>query len=650
MTIGNTINTDYLRKFFQLKKNAQDKPLFDFIVSNLVLREYKHNSFICRAGDEADDIYFIESGVIIVRGKDGEISNELEAGSFFGEYAAITGEKRIADIQAKGTVTVYALNKKALIKVARKKPGLFKMFLRNAYNQATENYRKMTRAIGSKRGLGTGFARKKMSLPLLCLNYFLVAAVFFAAYFFAPYPLDAGGPDYSYVDIAWLCSPILFLVGYLIITQRALESLVLSTLYVMVLCSKLNFIGDFTGQLLDTTSEVTDIILLMLLMGSMTRLFTVSGSINAIKNVVQKKIKSSKGTLFTSFFSMVLIALDEYLSILINGACFKPLADQKRISREKSALVLGFTPNALCILSPLSITGIYLTGVITLATGERGLFLESIKYNFGAFIAIIFVILLIFEKLPVIGSLKKAETRVKEGGSLWPEGTEVSLSDDKQSSMGRTINLILPVLVLIVSSIVVGTLEAGTFQVNILYGIIITMIFSFLLYCLQRYMTPEQFVNHFINGIENMIAPVVIFLVGECFARGMGSIGFTEWLNVLVGSLIQGQAWLLPVIIFGVCTFVCVLFDNNFAMFAICIPIAAGLAATTGGNTALYISAVCAAGFIGNEISLGDIFFIGPMLGVNPMCYYRAKLPYMIAITALTFCAYTAAGFIISAL
>jgi hypothetical protein len=42
---------------------------------------------------------------------------------------------------------------------------------------------------------------------------------------------------------------------------------------------------------------------------------------------------------------------------------------------------------------------------------------------------------------------------------------------------------------------------------------------------------------------------------------------------------------------------------------------------------------------------MGDIFFIGPMLGINPTGYYRTKLPYVIFITVVAFIAYGAAGY-----
>jgi Na+/H+ antiporter NhaC len=322
-------------------------------------------------------------------------------------------------------------------------------------------------------------------------------------------------------------------------------------------------------------------------------------------------------------------------------------------------MVMGMSPGALCILSPISITGIYLTGVISAATGERGVFLAAIRYNFGVFKTRALTLLLAIGKLPLAGSLKKAHIRVKEGGNLWPPGTEITVTEDEHPYRGNLANLLLPVLVLIVSSIVAGTLEAkflqarilqvgtfqtGTFQVNVLFGMIITLIFCFFLYCFQQYMTPEQFFRNVIFGFESMVAPIAIFLIGRCFANGMVYLGFSSWLDVLVHNLIRGQVWLMPPIIFCVCTFVGALFDNPWAMYAIGMPIAAGLAASVDGNTALYISAVCAAGLIGNEIAPGDIFFIGPMLGIDPMSYYRAKLPYVIVIALLTFCAYAAAG------
>jgi Na+/H+ antiporter NhaC len=341
---------------------------------------------------------------------------------------------------------------------------------------------------------------------------------------------------------------------------------------------------------------------------------------------------------------MILIAIDEYLSILINGACFTPLSDGKKVPREKSAFVLGMAPMALCILSPLSLTGLYLTGVIAGSGGQRALFVQAVRYNFSALIALVFIIFLIFDKFPRMGALKKGFVRVKRGGLLWPEGTEVSQSKSS-ANRGKVANLVLPILVLISSSIIAGTLEHGTLSVNVLYGMLVTLIFTFLLYCFQRYMSPEQFFNNIVFGIESMLAPIVMFVASNCFAAGIEEIGFSLWLNDVVRDFIGGQAWLLPAIIFGICTLVGALFDNPWAMYALGMPIALELGRSVHMDLGIFVGAVCAAGFMGNEIALGDIFFEGPMLGINPIVYYRTKLPYVIVITSLAFLAYGCMGY-----
>ncbi|MDR3174328.1 MAG: cyclic nucleotide-binding domain-containing protein [Treponema sp.] len=50
----------------------------------MVLREYSHNSYVCRAGDSAQGMFFIESGMAFVRGNKNQILNELQPGVILG--------------------------------------------------------------------------------------------------------------------------------------------------------------------------------------------------------------------------------------------------------------------------------------------------------------------------------------------------------------------------------------------------------------------------------------------------------------------------------------------------------------------------------------------------------------------------------------
>jgi hypothetical protein len=477
--MAQTITREYIRNFFKLGDSAREGRILDYVMSHLVLKEYAHNSYVCRTGDSSQSMYFIESGMVLVRGNKNQILNELQQGSYFGEYAALTGEKRMADIQASGTVQAYELSTKVLHVLTRSHPGIYSLFLKSIYDQASDRYQNLVRLLNSRRGLGSGAGGKSQSGLSLFINYYLVFIIFFNLVLFTP-ELSAG-PFHA----LWLCSPIVFLVLYIVITRRALESIVLSGIYISIMQARMGFIGVYTDHVISALGENAGLILMVVLMGALTRQFSASGSINALKYAAEKRIKTGGGILLSAFFSMVLMAVDEYLNILINGACFTPLSDQKKVAREKSALVLGMTPMALCILSPLSLTGLYLTGVIVSAGGGRDLFIQAVRYNFSALIALGFILFLIFGILPPVGALKKGLTRVKEGGTLWPEGTAISQSRDTLNR-GKVINLVLPILVLLSSSVIIGTLENGALSVNVLYGMLITLIFTFLLYCSQR--------------------------------------------------------------------------------------------------------------------------------------------------------------------
>ncbi|MDR1908863.1 MAG: cyclic nucleotide-binding domain-containing protein [Spirochaetaceae bacterium] len=639
---GKVITRTYIRDFFRLEDKKQDNDILEYIMAHLILKEYKHDSFICRAGELARTMYFVEAGVVNVLGSGGEAINELREGRYFGEYATLTEDKRMADVRANGTVLVYEFDRKALSTLIRMHPKIYGLFLKQVYDQATERYRNLVRILNLRRGLGASRSKKLSPLSLF-INYSLVFLIFYNLLIWAPPPAEILNHPF------WMCSPLMFLVGYMVVTRQALEALILSVLYIALLLSRFGFISFFTGHVVSALRETPDLILMVAMMGALTKLFSASGSINALKHLAEKRIKSGRGILFAAFCAMILTAIDEYLMILINGACFSPLADQKKIAREKSSMALGMTPMALCILNPLSLTGIYLTGIIASSGGAKELFIQGIRFNFAALTALVFMLLLIIGLLPRVGLLRQALERVKAGGPLWPAGTDNS-GDSEDANQGRILNLVLPIAVLIVCSVVFGTLQEGSLSVNVLDGMIVALLTAFLLYCFQHYMTPEQFFNNIVRGVESMLAPLILFVMGKCFASGIEELGFSGWLNGIVNTHIGAQGWLLPAIVFGICTFIGAIFDNPWAMYAIGMPIAINLAASTGGNLGLFVGAVCSAGFVGNELALGDIFFIGPMLGINPITYYRTKLPYVIAITALAFAAYSVTGYLLTVL
>jgi CPA2 family monovalent cation:H+ antiporter-2 len=77
---------------------------------------------LIRAGERGDAMYFIASGGVEVAVSSGAI--RLEAGSFFGEMALLTGERRTADVTAVDFCQLQTLSRRDFNQFMRRHPEL----------------------------------------------------------------------------------------------------------------------------------------------------------------------------------------------------------------------------------------------------------------------------------------------------------------------------------------------------------------------------------------------------------------------------------------------------------------------------------------------------------------------------------------------
>ncbi len=186
--IGKVISREFIQNFFRLNDSQEDKDRVDTIMSCLERREFAAGAVICRYGERAHSMYFIESGKVSVLGEDGKtINSELDEGDYFGEYAALTGERRLATIKAKGRVTLYELNGKHLYELTRHSHKLFAFFLKHVYNNSTNVYlkyqseldeRKRTQGLRGFRNFKTGTRILAVCLTVSICTLLLMFLVF----------------------------------------------------------------------------------------------------------------------------------------------------------------------------------------------------------------------------------------------------------------------------------------------------------------------------------------------------------------------------------------------------------------------------------------------------------------------------------------
>jgi Na+/H+ antiporter NhaC len=631
--------------FFKLNAPEHDKKIVRRLAESLYRHEYAHGEDICRIGDPADCMYFIEAGKVEVLNKEGVPVNEMDEGTYFGEFAVLTDGTRLTTVCSKGGTIVYRMEKKDVLAGVAYNPSIYGNVIKQLYGQISAKHTQLKNITSKRRGLiRSSENQKKMSPKKLAVNYGIVAAVFALAFFLPPKEVLAP---------MWYFLPIIFLMASIIITKRTLEAFVLASLLTMVMIYKGNFLYGFYGKMVDIISyrTVMEIVLLVALVGAMTRLLACSGAINALRRFADARMKSQRLSLFSSFLCMVIIFVDDHLSMEITGLSFMHANDKNRIPREMSAFAMGMTPGAVNILVPFSIWGIYLSGILVFSLGEEGMgvFLRSIPFNFAAILTLVFIFAASTGKLPLLGPMKKAHERVEKGGHLWPPHSEQFTHEDENAPRGSLINLFLPLFILPVASFIAGTVIQSATYVHIGAGLLITLGVMFCMYCFTRLMTPEEFFDNIIAGVEHTLVPILLLIITFIFSGGIKEIGVVEWLAYIIPHAIGGNVWMLPAALFLIFMAISIVWGSSWSIFAIGIPIAVGIGLAVDGSLPLYAGVICAAGIAGDGLSIhqSDNEDVASIVGCEPMALYMSRLPYFIAVAVLSLVGFIIAGIVL---
>lgn len=117
-----------------LKRDIIDKVPFFQGVNEELLREiaaemrptvFTPGDYVCRAGEDGDEMFFINRGTLEVISADGRtVFVTLHDGDFFGEIAVLTNVKRTASVRAVEFCDLYALKKSAVEKIVARHPEL----------------------------------------------------------------------------------------------------------------------------------------------------------------------------------------------------------------------------------------------------------------------------------------------------------------------------------------------------------------------------------------------------------------------------------------------------------------------------------------------------------------------------------------------
>ena len=639
------IDDKFIQDFFHIGNSEEDKAELEEIQKKLIREQYENGKDICKIDGDPDCMYFLESGTAIVLSREGEQINIMHEGTYFGEYGVLSQQKRLSTVRSLGRTIVYRLNAEDMMAILAKHPDVYGELMKRVYGQVSGKHSQILALSGMRKGI---LQHPKNETPLskrrIVIQYGILALIFLLCWIFIP--KEANAPVFLV--------PLTLMLVYVLITKRTMESLIVSIMLAALLVYRKGISASFTDSMIEAMMCYDNAwtIFVMSLMGSVVQLIEASGAVTAFKKMADSKVKTQRGVMLSAYGIMAATCIDDGLNMACAANSTNAVAKEQALPREKTSLLYSLLPTVLSSFIPISLWGIFVIGTIAASIKKNALevFCQSIPFNFFSILVVVAMLLYCFGKLPLTRRLKKADQRVKDGGTLWPDGSEKYLSLNEPEMWGKIMNIMLPILVLAVSSIVISSIIGKSFMVDSAVGLVATLIFMFFLYCWQGLMTPEQFVEHLVVGIANSTLANVLYLLTICFSTLLTELSLTEYFAETVEALGRFGP-VFPMVMFVSAMFLTVALGSSWSMYAIVFPIAIQFAPLLGVNMALCIGAIAGAGIAGekNCAFTADSMNVGTAIGCSPRVVRKVRMKYSFAITAIASVMYLIAGFIFRA-
>ncbi len=641
--MSDRINERFLADFFGIEDSEEGNAELAEIKSRLTRQVYKNNTDICIVDTEADGMYFIESGAVIVLDRDGEQLNILHIGQYFGEYAVLSGQKRLSTVRALGRTVVYKMESEDLLDFLSRHPNIYGEFMKRVYAQLSGKHSQILALSGMRRGvMAHPMSARPLSAKQMIMQYGTLFLIYLAAMFLIP--ADTSAPIFAL--------PIVFLLVYALISKRTMESLVTSGILAAVLVYRIGLFPGYADSLMDTIGEADNVytILVMALMGGMINLIVHSGGVTAFEKTAAKYSKTKRSIFLSSLCIMFVTSIDEGLNMLTASYASYTPAREKGVVREKLALFYSLLPTVVSSFFPLSLWAIYVTGTLSQSIKENAtwLFIRSIPFNLFSIITLVAMIFFALGFLPENKQIKEADKRFKETGALWPRGSEKYLSVHDTEVWGKMSNVILPIVIFAISSFAVRSMRNKNLVTDSVVGLLVALTFMFLLYCFKKIMTPEQFMEHLVDGVSESVLPIILYILTINFSSLLDRLGLNTYLTDLIDSFDLG-AMFLPGVTFILAMLLTILLGSSWSMYAIIFPTILNVSNHMGINPALMVGAISGAGIAGelNCAFTADAMDVATSVGINPEAVKKIRMSYSMILTLIAASGYLLAGFFI---
>lgn len=434
--------------------------------------------------------------------------------------------------------------------------------------------------------------------------------------------------------------PVAVVIVTAIITKRAVEPLILGTLVGFFILDKQNFVVAYLDSLYGELGESAYYVVVFGLFGIFIHLLEKSNAISGFTRLGLKFANTKKKSGLLTWAMGIIFFLDNYFSILGAGVSNRQISDENKMSREMFAFSINTVACATCILVPLSLWGIFMSGQVETTLGLEsgaglGEVVKSIPFMFFAWISLIFVLLYHFRIIKPFGPMKKAEERAEKEGLVLPADlAQQAEQEEGEKRVTSVWNFVIPMASLI--GVTLWTQE-------LLYGLIVGVVLCFLLYIPQKLVGFSEAFDSISRGFEEMFGVTAIVISAFVLQNANDELGMANFVVHSVVDIINAP--LLPAIAFVLLLLLGFVTGSFWGMAAVCFPIMLPLAQALDANLYLTIGAViagAAAGsatcFYGDSVTLScsiskirnndflqkGLVMVAPMIVVSIIAYLIA--------------------------
>jgi len=404
----------------------------------------------------------------------------------------------------------------------------------------------------------------------------------------------------------------------------------------------------------------------------MVALINKTGGSAAFGRWAQTHVKSKVGSILCTFALGVLIFIDDYFNCLTVGSVMRPVTDSNKISRAKLAYVIDATAAPICMIAPISswaaAVSEYTSGVVN-AAGEEisslALFCKAIPYNFYSLLTLVFIVAITLMKFDY-GPMKKHEINAANGDLFTYGKAVVTEEAEEGNSKGRVLDLILPIAVLIILSILALVYNGGFFTadsgylndfagafsntdstVALPWGGLVALVLTMIYLICRKLISFKEAMSCIPKGFIAMV-PAILILTMATALKNMTALldsdGFVKAALANAESLHN----FLPAIIFLVACGIAFATGTSWGTFGILIPIV--LSVFPAGSEIMIIGmSACLAGSVcGDHCSpISDTTI---MSSAGAQCehvnHVSTQIPYAVTVAAVSFVSYIITGFI----